>query len=325
MELTIEKVPRVDGDAGFMCMEDCIATIAGHLGRRYELYLLWNWTFHYHEEKVSDRIGDLFELRYRENVDDLKNFHGIAITKVGRRSSREVAYFLDSEDSGRMPVLVAFDAYWCPWDWGFQKYHNEHHHFIIVGVDQEAEQFICADPYFSKSDQRLPFELFDSGLTEVKLVTLSEPDPLSYAEVLGALVERANRFNNDETNRGMFLLIEEIDRRLDIHKEQRDCPDFIATPFHMGFVVLMEIRVGYSHALRFIGEQYESADMLALADQFWTVANQWMSVRRMLYKMDLMGETAEPIKQSVVRMMKEIARIEKELVERVNRLAREAA
>jgi hypothetical protein len=115
------------------------------------MYHLGNWRFHYDENKQCDRIGDKFELVYRRNVEDLERFHGIRMAALGKRPIGELIDLVECDTANDLPVLLEFDAYWCPWDWGFRRYHNPHHAFLITGVDLEAREFICADPYFKKT------------------------------------------------------------------------------------------------------------------------------------------------------------------------------
>jgi hypothetical protein len=169
----------------------------------------------------------------------------------------------------------------------------------------------------------LPFDLYDPGMTGVHRLSLTEPETVSCAGILQALSERANRYNSPATNRGMCMLIEEIDQRLDLQAERQDM-DFIATPFYVGFVFMTANRIGYSQVLKYLAERCQSPDMADMADQYWTIANEWMTVRRLLCKMDLSGQTQEPLKQSVVRIMKETFALETELVGRIDALAESA-
>lgn len=324
MELEIVRVPRIDRDCGACCLEDCLATFAKYAGRRYEMYHLGNWRFQYDEDKDCDRIGEKFELIYQHNVDDLKQFHGIEMALLGKRPIEELIDIVEIDTANQLPVLLEYDAYWCPWDWGFQRYHNPHHAFLITGVDLEARAFICTDPFFSKTSLKLPFDLYDSGVTGVKRLSLLEPEPVSYAGMLQAVADRANRYNNPVTNRGMSMLIEEIDQRFDLLAERQGGSDMIPTPFHFGLVFMTENRIGYSQALKYIAERYQSTEMMEMADRYWKIANEWMKVRRLLYKMDHSGQTLEPLKQSMVRIMKKIFALETELVGRIDALAESA-
>lgn len=321
MQLNIARVPRIDGDTGYCCMEDCLATIARTTGYSYEMYQLANWQFEYDDTIAGECIGDRFEMVYIDNLDDLKRFHGITITHLGKRSSDELRQYVEADVAVGLPVMLAFDVYSCPWFWGYRRLHYSYHHFLVTGYDPEEGAFVCADPFYQLTELRLPLALYEEGLTEVKRFSLSERQETSELELVEALAERLGRFYSPVQQSKMRRLIAAIGAGLDLEAESRGYMDFARSIFHLNFVALMEIRVGFAQAIRYIARQYPSTELDELADGFWQMANAWMTVRRMLYKINAAGRMLEPVKLSIVRKMTWILEEELRLVERVHRLS----
>ncbi|GBF75725.1 hypothetical protein PA598K_04153 [Paenibacillus sp. 598K] len=315
MQLNLARVPRIDGDTGYCCMEDCLATIARNTGYSYEMYQLANWRFEYDDTIAGECIGDRFEMVYIDNLDDLERFHGITITHLGKRSSDELRQYVVADVAVGLPVMLAFDVYSCPWFWGYRRLHYPYHHFLVTGYDPEEEAFVCVDPFYQLTELRLPLALYEEGLTEVKRFALSQPQEASAPVLLEALAERLRRFYNPEYQHKMRRLIAAIEAELDLEAESRRYMDFARSIFHLNFVALMEIRVGFAQATRYIAGQYPSTELDELADGFWQMANAWMTVRRMLYKINAAGRMLEPVKRSIVRKMTSILEEELRLVD----------
>ncbi|MEN1987490.1 BtrH N-terminal domain-containing protein [Paenibacillus hubeiensis] len=141
------------------CLESQIISIALSWNKRYELMFLgkWGFSFRNREYDTASITGDRILTQMDDTFIPLEHYHGIKIEEhqVGKTSAMMDLIRLYLAEN--IPIVLFVDSYWCPWDPGYQTYHNMHF-VIVVGIDEKKECFICVDGFYDKHREHLPLK-----------------------------------------------------------------------------------------------------------------------------------------------------------------------
>lgn len=148
-------------DRPLSCFDDILYTLAKWKNKDCNFMFIDRWNF-YKEDRDSDILGELFISKYEINVNYLRKFHGIDIKEKKVETYLELLNVLSRELLKGNPIIVIFDAYACPWDQFYWKYHNRHR-CIVVGIDFGKKTITMCDPYNNREKEEIFFEDFEKG------------------------------------------------------------------------------------------------------------------------------------------------------------------
>lgn len=317
MELIIDKVKRIEGDSGLYCLSDCIATISNHVGRDYKMSFIDGWNFSYYKREASNTqlISSSLNISEYNTLKNLKDYHGIQLNELEYMSTSSLISKLLIEKEKNIPLLVSFDSYWCPWDWGYQKYHNKHHYFFIVDYDYKNNQFVCVDPYFKKEKESLSRSEFQKGIQKIFRFTFTEEKDLKIEECLETLQSSTKSIMLNAHH--LTDLAEDIAKQFDLKKESEGFEDIFTSKLNGLFIRFMQTRCNFSIALEYLSEMSNSENLRLLSEKWWEIGIKWMSLRKMIYKMWFMNNNQERLRTQISEKIMQIANIENDCFEKM--------
>ena len=147
MEIKIEPVKQEFQN----CFQAAFINIAAWAGRDYELMYMNNWDFVFRLKPFGapNRLGGSLNPHVKLQG-PLKLYHGIVY------SARECASFenfIKSAEKGLAfaPAAAVLDTFYCPWDYGFRRYHNINHLVLITGLYGGGKTVSILDPFYKKT------------------------------------------------------------------------------------------------------------------------------------------------------------------------------
>lgn len=108
-----------------------------------------SWHFNYDLKCSKDNIH-IVNNHKRDNT-LLEKYHGFKLNCHELDDLNDLLTMAKDEIGKVLPIITRFDCFWCPWDPGYQKYHNNHV-CPLVGIDEENKNLYISDPYSSKKD-----------------------------------------------------------------------------------------------------------------------------------------------------------------------------
>ncbi len=155
--------PRGDNFPSRYCFFDCVATYANFIGRNFELCFISSWRFQYINDPKKDICQNL--IISGNSLNNLKEHHGIIIVFHDvEKDKRSLLIDLIGKDSF---IIMGVDAYYIPWDLGYNKEHGTHY-MILAGIDPISNNLIVIDPYYDKSYVCLG--VFDEFIDKIKTI-----------------------------------------------------------------------------------------------------------------------------------------------------------
>jgi len=152
LEVEPIQLTRVHGRR-LSCQHDLVATLAAHNSQEFQLMYAHELDFQFDSERFAEtgRFGTAIAQPTSTAFDLLSSLYGI---------DRRYYYFDDfsaemtlvkSELTQRRPIAVHLDAYFCPWDPFFLKFHNDHV-VLICGTTDDFQSVVVTDPYHLKKN-----------------------------------------------------------------------------------------------------------------------------------------------------------------------------
>lgn len=304
-----KRIERVRGKEiyGKFCLDDCIATYTNWINRGCELMYADSWDFKFNpylenvNEPLENRSSDPNEKKWK----NLKFYHGVKLIWHRSRANNNMLEDFRNELNENRPVIIAMDCFYCPWDWGFQKYHNEGHIFLIIGL-RDNHSFNCVDPFFMKKDLVLPMDCFKSGFIRYATINITNSEKkVDLKDLINTSI--FNLFNNQQGN--IFLKIRNfadyINYSFDVQKELGDCKEFSNTTVWYEFELNFYGRIEYLIMLRYISRRLESSGtyLIEISNHLSSVIERWQVAKGMLGKVFMLKESQEMRSRLATKIM----------------------
>jgi hypothetical protein len=158
------------------CMMGSIVNAALYYGMDYAYLYRGIWVFRF---EAQNGQKDCFWKRL--STDELVNshkqielYHGLRLQRHEACEKEEFIAILKEELRGENPVVVGFDAFYCPWS-GVYRRHTLPHFCLVVGLDEENGNILCADPYFMADIRPCPIDEMMEGFLEFSLFRKVQP------------------------------------------------------------------------------------------------------------------------------------------------------
>ncbi len=299
IDIIPEKVERSVGEnGGGFCFDDCICTYARYVGFDWELMFSDTWNFSPQQSYDSSEYNN--EIHNKKLI-LLEKTHGIQL-KHHRVSEYEGVHIINKELQNGRPVILELDAFWCPWDPAFQKYHNRHC-FLINGFDDASNSFICVDPYFMQKDSLFSVEYYKNGFVEIITFNLltkpleKQPEEMIRAYVMDMLNGSTPNYFENTRRFGMNL------ENIDFEKEIASNKQFWITTIYRVFEKILTTRVEYVVVLKYVAKKYNNPFFYELVDSFSEITNMWNVCRGMLIKISINNHKQKLIKRLSEKMI----------------------
>lgn len=282
MDLCICKVRRIEKETGLLCLEDCIATLAGYYCCDYQLSYIGGYKIEIGAE--DHNFATKYSIQLQERFENLKKYHGISILKQSFFLRRTAIKRIRQELQEGRPVLVCVNPYWCPWDDGYQKYDaTPGHMFFITDIDKK--DFVCCDPYFIKKNIRLSFSLFSRGIQEIYFTEYEPKEKEKDLEIQSAL----NKMYIDMVRNGyakkLRQFVEEARQAEDLF-----CDVFEDQDLWISYLIVFLLKVnqsmqGMATVTDYVGRVTNSLMARKTAGQMWQLAVRWKQARKLMFKL----------------------------------------
>lgn len=301
LQIKIEQTNRIEKETGLTCLDDCIATLAHYYGCHYEM--MYADGFSVLSGSGEYQFASNYHIRLVNGPRNLADYHGITLHKKDFFTKRRMKQLIKNEIEEGRPVLLLFDPFWCPWDWGFQQYSNEEGHCFLV-ADVTDSGLVCVDPYFEKEAELLPFEYFQKGIRGIYRIEYTGERSVSVDEYKERLEELFVICKKQNYFEGLLSLIEDIAYRDDIFNEVKSDELFWRSPL-VGILLRMNQSIqSISGFVRYVAKQLENEKLLALGDRIWNLAITWKQARKLIIKLYFMKRPDERLKEKTVQKMR---------------------
>lgn len=283
------KIPKQNVYAD--CFEGILASIALHLNRRYEWMYLNEWKFRFNPSPEGQccRLGMALEL-YRDKVSPLMQFHGIHYCQFPCENLDRLRDILETELAERMPIAVRVDAYCCPWDKSFRKYHNPNHIFFVNGLQAQTNSFVCSDPFYREWDRLISADEFMTMYTGQYGVFDITEDVSSLSKGVKIFQEMLKSLYEEATFEAIRKLSEEI-KTADFTQEiEKDKAVWFA-PVYRRMIEIANSRGRLPRFLMFVAEQYTRPELLCSLPLLEEICQEWQLVKGLTLKLLLTGKS----------------------------------
>lgn len=317
LQIKIAQTDRIEKETGLTCLDDCIATLAHYYGCHYEM--MYADGFAVLGSSGEYQFASSYFIRLVNGPRNLTDYHGLTLHRKEFYTKRRVKKLIRSEIEEGRPVLLLFDPFWCPWDWGFQQYSNEEGHCFLVS-DMTDRGLVCADPYFEKEAELLPFEYFQKGIRGIYLVEYTGERSVPAGEYKKCLEKLFVNCRNQKYFEGLHSFIDEIAYREDIFNEVQSDELFWRSPL-VGILLRMNQSIqSISGFVRYVAEQLGNEDLLALGERIWNLAITWKQARKLITKLYFMKRPDECLKEKTVQKMRLVIQELETMPERIQEI-----
>lgn len=320
LQIKIKQTNRIEKETGLTCLDDCIATLANYYQCHYEM--MYADGFSILSGSGEYRFASNYYIRLVNGPRNLADYHGLTLHKKEFFSKRKMKKAIRNEIEEKRPVLLLFDPFWCPWDWGFQQYSNEEGHCFLVS-DVTERGFVCVDPYFEKEAEELPYDYFIKGIRGVYLVeyvgerTVSSDEYKERLEELFFICKKQNYFE------GLLSLIDDIAYRDDIFNEVESDELFWRSPL-VGILLRMNQSIqSISGFVRYVAKQLDNENLMLLGDRIWNLAITWKQARKLIIKLYFMKRPDGRLKEKTVQKMRLVVKELESVPEQLQAILRE--
>ncbi|WP_418038486.1 BtrH N-terminal domain-containing protein [Paenibacillus xylanilyticus] len=299
------------------CLESQIISIALSWNKRYELMFLgkWGFSFRSREYDTASITGDRILTQMDDTFIPLEYYHGIKMEEHQVAKTSAMMDLIQLYLAENVPVILFVDSYWCPWDPGYQTYHNMHF-VIVVGIDEKQERFICVDGFYDKHREHLPLKdlhQYCSVCYSIRNVEKKQSIP-STEEVAAytwnklsgeyGMKEAIISFSEDIIHH--FNYTEEIGRYKD---------KWWASPLFKRLIKVSQGRLLFAEALHFMND----VRLSPIVDEMKLASRNWENLRVMLLKSSHLADPMVML-QRVANKLEEMAEAEAQILQQFSEM-----
>ncbi|MCX8131454.1 MAG: hypothetical protein N3I35_15350 [Clostridia bacterium] len=157
-------------DNSLNCVEMCVASVLLKYNRDYTLMFSDVWGAEF-EQSVSlseyvslseklklGRTGRIWEL--------IEKFYGVKVSWINAHNINNLYDILYKQLELGIPIGLLTSGYFCPWSDAYQKY-DIPHAFLVIGIDNNSNNLLCMDPYFSLDIKNIELNVIVDNVSEV--------------------------------------------------------------------------------------------------------------------------------------------------------------
>jgi len=261
------------------CFDDIIYTLAKWTNRQCYFMFIDRWNFKI-EDNESKICGEIFNSEYSINDNFLRKYHGIDISEKKIDTYYELLNILKDELLNGNPIIVIFDAYECPWDQFYGKYHNRHM-CIVVGIDFDNEIIYMCDPYNNRKKEEVSFNQYKKGYMEYYFsVKFSDEYDLTDNDKLGLIITSLkDKFK-------MFSYIHDFanyfGKYFNPDYELNGADHYFGTSLHNKLNILIWNIWSYAMLIKYIGIKNEQ--LMDVFEKLRNIALIWNNINLMIAK-----------------------------------------
>ncbi|WP_270171077.1 C39 family peptidase [Paenibacillus sp. SYP-B4298] len=275
----------------YNCIDGIIASVAGWLGRDYELMFLGSWDFAFSLDLHGHSLGRRMQLLPEPVLQLLDKYHGIRRIAEAADNAQEGMARIEELIPTGVPVVLTCNAYWVPWDKYYGQQHTVHS-FLVVGIDVHSRYLYCTDPYYRKNKVSLSFEHVEKAYASMSTFVPLSQEPPVLAHALQELQEMLKQQQHRDLYAEMNGFAHHI-TSIDLEAEAGDCEFLPILPL---FEALQEVAQGrhkFARSLDYLGRAAQLTPLQEAAAAFRQLGDSWNMVRGTLMKMFMTGQVSE--------------------------------
>ncbi len=319
MFLDIKPVRNAD----YNCFDGIVASVAKYWNLDYIIMFLsvWGFRFESGKGKNTTSMGERLDHGGKNNlIELLREYHGLNIECYYNSENSKILERIRAELSEGKPTAIGTDAFLCPWNPAYKKYHIPHF-YLVIGIDEKERELMCIDPFCTSNIERVPFDGFSSTV-ESYLVFMPENKKTREFDWRTSLSETVVfAMENDEAFDAMRRFANEIQSLEDLSKESDGCADLYRTLLLLRIKQLSLDRYKFRELLAYLSEKYGVKEMADYAENMEHAAKMWDNVVMLMAKEILKSRKSTGIKR-IADMVFEAADYEEKLALGILKLCR---
>lgn len=292
------------------CAQDVFLNILQYGKFNANLLLSTGWLFYYNRVNTDIFFGDainIYSNEFFEVENALIRYYGIRINHIAKKDYKTVIY---DDKKRKLPICIYMDSYYCPWQSGYGKLHNNH---LIILLEVNKDNCICADPYVNKHRVSLSVPALIKGLVYlVELIDGGEDNIKSFDYVLNDSINNM-KFNHVVENIKRFS--KDIIEHMDKFNAEMDSAEIAFIPIVRKMMYISYGRMSYysflkSGSIDFV-QKYEND-----IKEFETLAKKWSLVCSKLIRYGMVEEKV-PLLMQISDLLFAIAEEEEKISNRL--------
>lgn len=279
-------------DETLNCIEGIIASVANHYSVDYRLMFLASWGFKFDILNTSNvcGVGERLGWRTRTSeqslIESLQKYHGYIMKNHDSLSNKQVKFLVQKELELGYPVVTYIDGFGCPWNMAYQKSHIPHY-ILIIGICEEAGNYICIDPFCTDKVEQINFESLGETIKRCYTCRFEYfiQKELNWKHILEENLSRLLETKEEGLNTfdRMRLFAEEI-RNMDIEYEKGKIDDYNFIQILMKIKFLENSRKNIVVALKCLNEIQNEIDFLDYEERIFYISNLWNKLKSIILK-----------------------------------------
>ena len=306
------------------CLEDLIASVLSWRGYDYSLLYAGSWGFFYKstDSNLKDQLLNNLGPGWDENLCKyVGKYYGIRLKEDIILDIKGIDSLIKRELYSSYPIILYFDAFYCPWNRSFGKYHIPHT-CLVIGTDDVDGIFYCIDPYMTSEVKKFRISDFGQELLKISLFDycVSESNSIDWREVVfnsiehifggshsGSIFDMMRRFASD------------LENTPELDSEVCKYDDIWGSPLFINVTHIGTGRKNYAKLLYFLEKQSNIIDFGNIAKEMDSVWGKWNNIRLMLIQMSILSNRKSTLKM-ISDKIREIADLEETIGNKLRKL-----
>lgn len=291
IDINPRRVERLRGNQIYgppnSCFADIVASVAGWLGRDYELMFSECWSIRFNSLGDRSHLGERIGVEKNNGLNLLKQYHGIQFIYKNIEDVNSALEIIKRELIDGRPVIGIVDAYWVPWDDVFQKLHSSGHFFLIVDIDKLRNDLTCVDGYFMQKDVIIPRGNFATGFKNLMTVSILNDRQNDLYKIINSAAKSFMGDNKSKNSvKAIYDFAEEIEKINDLEQEITGYDGYWSTPLWTAFNEIVKGHVQFATTLRYIARKIPALTLklMEVSERVLQMSEQWFVVRGMIGK-----------------------------------------
>jgi hypothetical protein len=287
-------------DKYLSCQQALIASYATFINHSYEMIFAESWGFIY--KPKQDSIGECISPGYRDvRIQNLRQFHGIDTEIIALDSLEELLNWYHKKIK-ISPIIIDIDAYCCPWNICYKKYHVLHY-VMLLSYNRNNNEFKCIDPFSGQRDVVIlpvnEIEGWQGNASVFNTVSFENDMPDYCQEITNCLIH----FHDGNIINNLEQFKKDLNNEALLNTELSLCEDLFAIPLLQIIKVISDQRHCFSYFIKYLTKQgfYDLNDSI---NHFISLSSMYnnlkMNLIRCFYRKREYANVIQPIIEKII-------------------------
>lgn len=258
--------------------------------------------------------GDILHVPYM-----LSEFVGITLEHIEIKERDTYADFIEKilrYIDNKIPVGVALDSYYLPWNPQYMILHRRHY-VLIIGVNNKEKIFYCLDSYLSDNVQKIPIDIIFNKHDRLVLVKkLEEEKVFSIDSVINNLILCLSNSGKSECCDGIRNFSKDIIKKKFLVDKNVSGTILENSNFLFRLTDIANSRYNFLQGLTYLNEKFRLNNMNYVLEETYNVFIEWEIIRRMITRGYISGRVSSSLKR-VAEKLEEIADKEEDILNKL--------